>query len=294
MQELTSRETMVGNLKIRRALPRRERRMIGAWCFLDRYGPLSFSEGRPMDVAEHPHIGLQTVSWLFEGEVLHLDSLGSEETVHAGGVNIMTSGSGIAHVELTPEKNSGKLNGVQLWVALPDAARDVAPSFQHVAEVPQLELPGGSVKIFSGELGGVVAPSQHFTEIVGAEIDCRSGETVVPLTAGWEHAILVVDGDAEIEHQRLEVNSLYYFAPGRSEVTIRSRGGARLILIGGAPFDEPIVMWWNFVARTHEEIAEAREDWEQRRRFEAVSKYRGPRIPAPDLRNRIAPANPAS
>ena len=134
-----NRELTLGTLKISRALPVAGRRMIGAWCFLDRFGPLSFSSGRPMDVAPHPHMGLQTVTWLLEGEVAHDDSLRSEALLRPGGVNVMTSGHAIAHAERTPADHSGRLNGVQLWTALPDHSRHGAASFQHVAQVPVIE-----------------------------------------------------------------------------------------------------------------------------------------------------------
>src|SRR4051812_23164276 len=138
-----ARETRLGTLRILRALPIRQRRLVGAWCFLDRFGPLSFSDAKPMDVAPHPHIGLQTVSWLLQGEVIHNDSLGNEALLRPGGVNVMTSGGGIAHAEETPRKNSGLLSGVQLWIALPDANRNGEASFQHIDEVPIIEQAGG-------------------------------------------------------------------------------------------------------------------------------------------------------
>ncbi|MFZ2493417.1 MAG: pirin family protein [Thermoanaerobaculia bacterium] len=288
------REAKLGPLTIWRALPVRERRLVGPWCFLDRYGPVSFTEGRAMDVAEHPHIGLQTVSWLFDGEVLHLDSLGSEATARPGGVNVMTSGSGIAHVELTPEGHSGRLDGVQLWVALPDIHKDVNPSFHHLAEVPVTELRGGRVQTFFGSFGDVQSPALRFGDAVGADVACRAGEEIVlPLARGWEHALLPVAGAAHVEGQRLAVNTLYYLGTERSELAIRATEDSRLLLLGGPPFETPILMWWNFVARNPEEIAEARKLWEASDHFGAVKGYEGPRIEAPPL-NRLARPNPAS
>src|SRR5258707_161097 len=152
-ERFPARETSVGTLKIVRALPIRQKRLVGAWCFLDRFGPLSFSDAKPMDVAPHPHIGLQTVSWLLQGEVIHNDSLGSEALLRPGGVNVMTSGGGIAHAEETPRKNSGHLNGVQLWIALPDADRNGPASFQHIDEVPIIEQAGSMVSLFAGSRG---------------------------------------------------------------------------------------------------------------------------------------------
>jgi redox-sensitive bicupin YhaK (pirin superfamily) len=294
LEQFRSRETSLGALKIWRALPVREKRLIGAWCFLDRYGPVSFTDERAMDVAEHPHIGLQTVSWLFEGEVLHLDSLGFEETVRQGGVNVMTAGHGIAHAELTPAKNSGRLNGVQLWVALPDDRRNADPSFQHLSEVPEIGWRGGTASVFLGSLDGATSPAQRFSEIVGAELRCHAGgEISMPLEPSWEHGLFVVDGEPHVHGRRLDLNTLYYLGTTRAELTIRSVGAARLLLLGGPPFPSPILMWWNFVARTPEEIAHARADWEERQRFDPVKSYSGPRLSAPPL-NRIARPNPAS
>src|SRR5690349_17217728 len=155
--ELTSypnRELNLGDLAISRALPVKDRRLVGPWCFLDRFGPLTFDHGKPMDVAPHPHIGLQTVTWLLDGEVLHDDSLGSQSMLRPGGVNVMTSGAGITHAEQTPRENSGRLNGVQLWVALPDLHRNMTAEFAHIADVPVVERTGGLIQVFAGALLG--------------------------------------------------------------------------------------------------------------------------------------------
>jgi redox-sensitive bicupin YhaK (pirin superfamily) len=261
--------------------------MVGPWCFLDRYGPLSFTDGRPMDVAPHPHIGIQTVSWLLDGEVQHHDSLGFEAVVRPRGVNVMTSGRGIAHAEQTPGANGGRLDGVQLWVALPDADRNVAPSFQHVAEVPRLELRGGSAQVFIGALGDATSPVTRFSDIVGADVDVPDA-VELPLARHFEHAFLALAGDCEVDGERLAGDTLYYLAPGRDDVAVRGR----VLVIGGPPFPEKVLMWWNFVAREAGEIARARADWEDGR-FGAVSGYRGERMAAPPL-HRVAPPNPAS
>ena len=142
IEAFPGREVKLGDLSISRVLPVRDRRLVGPWCFLDRFGPLRFSDTKPIDVAPHPHIGLQTVTWLLEGEIVHDDSLGFEAVARPGGVNVMTAGGGIAHAEQTPRQNSGQLNGVQLWVALPDATRNGAADFQHVPETPTVTLRG--------------------------------------------------------------------------------------------------------------------------------------------------------
>ena len=155
VESYPNRELNLGSLAISRALPVKERRLVGPWCFLDRFGPLTFDEGKPMDVAPHPHMGLQTVTWLLQGEVIHDDSLGCESILRPGGVNVMTSGGAIAHAEQTPPENTGRLNGVQLWVALPDMDRHMPATFEHLAEVPAIESRSGRVEVFAGTLQGL-------------------------------------------------------------------------------------------------------------------------------------------
>lgn len=294
LEAYPNRDLRLGSLAITRALPVRDRRLVGPWCFLDRFGPLTFSEGRPMDVAPHPHIGLQTVTWLLDGEVVHNDSLGCESILRPGGVNVMTSGRGIAHAEETPRDNSGRLNGVQLWTALPDGERHREPGFAHVGEVPTLESPGGIVRIFAGTLGDETAASPHYSPLVGADLQLHAGSPLeVPLDPTFEHAVLVLSGDCALDGQPLDERVLYYLGTARRDMSLVSRGGARVLLVGGPPFPERILMWWNFVARTPEEIAEARGDWEARRRFGEVPKYHGPRLDAPAL-TRLARPNPVS
>jgi quercetin 2,3-dioxygenase len=289
-----NREVNLGALSVSRALPIRERRLVGPWCFLDRFGPLTFAEGKPMDVAPHPHIGLQTVTWLHDGEVVHDDSLGSSSVLRPGGVNVMTAGSGIAHAEQTPRENTGRLNGVQLWTALPDRDRHVASSFTHVTEVPAVESTAGIVQVFAGTFEGTVSPAPYFSPIVGADVRVHPRhELLLPLNASFEHAILPLDGDCAVAGEPLTDGMLYYLGTTRSEIGVSSRDGGRLLLIGGPPFPETILMWWNFVARSPEEIAEARADWEGHRRFGEVRAYRGPRLAAPSL-TRLARPNPVS
>ena len=291
MDAWPANRAQVGHLDIRRALPLRQRRMVGPWCFLDRYGPLTFTTGKPMDVAPHPHIGLQTVTWLLEGEVLHRDTLGFESLVVPGELNVMTSGRAIAHSEETPAKASGILSGVQLWVALPNASRHTDPAFNHYADLPLVEHAGGTIRVIVGTLAGAHSRALAFSPIVGAQLDVHRGsELALDLDPGFEHALFVLDGTASAEGQDLQPDCLYYFATGRSDLAVATREGARVLLIGGAPFGERIVMWWNFVARTHDEIARARTEW-QAGAFGDVHGYAGPRIEAPPLRGRIgAPA----
>jgi quercetin 2,3-dioxygenase len=289
-----SREIRLGDLEIARALPIRERKMVGPWCFFDRFGPVSFGEVSPMDIAPHPHIGLQTVTWLLEGEVRHNDSLGYEAVVTPGGVNVMTAGSGIAHAERTPVENSGRLSGVQLWAALPNAHRGIDAAFESIAQVPVIESPGGVIQLFSGVLEGIASPATHYSEIIGADLRVHPhAELALDLRPNFEYALMLLAGDGLVEGHALAERRLYDLGEGRTSAAFTSHGGCRILLIGGLPFPEPILMWWNFVARTREEIVEARTAWEERRHFGEVPAYPGARLEAPDL-GELAPPNPVS
>jgi redox-sensitive bicupin YhaK (pirin superfamily) len=289
-----TRELSLGSLTVFRALPVKDRRLVGPWCFLDRFGPLTFAAGKPMDVAPHPHIGLQTVTWLLDGEVLHDDSLDSEAVLRPGGVNVMTSGGGIAHAEQTPRENIGRLDGVQLWVALPDDQRSGPAAFEHVKEVPLVETSGAAVRVFAGSFGSATSATTHFSELVGLDVQLHPGRPFEwPLDPRFEHGLLVLSGDCAFMGQALEPRMFHYIGTSRSAAQLSSRAGARVLVIGGPPFAERILMWWNFVARTPEEIADARADWEAGRRFGEVRAYDGPRLSAPSLLQ-FARANPVS
>lgn len=277
-----------GGLIVRRALPRAARRLVGPWCFLDHYGPLAFGVGAPMNIGPHPHIGLQTVTWLIEGEALHRDSLGTERLIRPGQLNLMTAGSGISHSEETPTRNSGRLHGLQLWVALPDARRNGPPSFDHFAELPVTATGTGHAMVLIGELNGARSPAKAYSRMLGADVVAsHDGDVALPLDPSFEHALLVIDGHVALGDRALEPSTLHYLGAGREAVTLTMRAGSRLALLGGEPFGERILMWWNFVGRTPEEIADARNDWEQGSRFGSVSGYVGERIPAPPLSPRF-------
>jgi redox-sensitive bicupin YhaK (pirin superfamily) len=280
-------------LEVTRTLPTRGRRMVGAWCFVDHYGPVVLDGaggGEPngsagMRVPPHPHTGLQTVSWLVEGEVLHRDSLGSTQLVTPGQLNLMTAGHGIAHSEETPGEHSPRLHGVQLWVALPGDAVSVAPAFAHHADLPAGTQDGVTTTVIMGELGGAAAAARVYTPLVGAELVLGAGSsTRLPLAPGFEHAVLALAGSADVDGVPLETGPLLYLGTGRRELAVASGPGARLLLIGGEPFDERIVMWWNLVGRSHDDIAEARTAWESGSpRFGTVTGYDGPPLPAPGM-----------
>ena len=276
-----------GGLTVERSLPLRQQRLVGPWCFFDHFGPMSFSNNKIMDVAPHPHIGLQTVSWLFDGEVLHNDSLGSTGMAHPGELNLMTAGHAIAHSEETPPRNSGKLHGLQLWVALPESERQRQPSFDHYTDLPVLEPGGGRVQLFVGELAGQHSPARTFSPIVGAELKLGANAHMrLALDSVWEHALVIIEGELALEGKQLYPGALHYLGTQRSGVELSAKNAARAVLIGGAPFGESIIIWWNFVARTAQEIQAAREDWEQHQRFGEVRAYKGERLKAPTFKIR--------
>jgi redox-sensitive bicupin YhaK (pirin superfamily) len=238
-----------------------------------------------MDVAPHPHIGLQTVSWILEGEVLHNDSLGERGVARPGVLNLMTAGRGIAHSEETVPGHPGHLHGVQLWVALPDAHRHTEPSFEQHASLPRLEREGGGVTLFLGELEGARSPARAFSRMVGAQVSLQPAASLrLDLDPDFEHALVPLSGPATLDDHRMEEGALCYLGRGRRDVVLTSHDTpSDLLLVGGAPFGEDVLMWWNFVARTPEEMAAARDDWESGRRFGEVTAYDGDRLPAPPL-----------
>ena len=292
VQVLHPREVPLGGpraMTVRRTLPHRDRSFIGAWCFVDHYGPNDVATTGGMVVPPHPHTGLQTVSWLFEGEIEHRDSAGVHELVRPGEVNLMTSGAGIAHSEVsTPATTT--LHGAQLWVVLPEADRGMPRAFQHFA-APLTDLAKGvRGRVFIGDLAGVASPVETQTPLLGAEVAIAAGHTwTVPVRRDFEHAVLLDSGRVQLDGVELEPGDLGCVEPQRAELVLTALEDSRLLLLGGEPYDEEIVMWWNFIARDHDEIARIREQWqdEQQRheRFGTVEGYAGqPQwLPAPAL-----------
>ena len=290
VEVLTPREVPLGGpraMTVRRTLPQRQRSLIGAWCFVDHYGPDAVASTGGMLVPPHPHTGLQTVSWLFEGEVEHRDSTGAHAIVRPGEVNLMTAGNGVCHSEVsTPGTTT--LHGVQLWVALPDHTRAMPASFERHETVP-LDLGGATVRVFLGSLVGAPSPVRVHSPIVGAEIVLAPGtELKLHVDPGFEHGLLVDSGRVSLAGAALERGDLGHVGTGVDRLTIADVGGegARLVLLGGAPFGEEIVMWWNFVGRSHDDIAAMREDWQaESARFGRVEGYAGDpmRLSAPEL-----------
>jgi redox-sensitive bicupin YhaK (pirin superfamily) len=212
-------------------------------------------------IGPHPHIGLQTVTWLLAGEILHRDSLGSEQVIRPGQLNLMTAGHGVAHAEEATGRYEGALHGVQLWVAQPSSTRDGEPAFEHHAELPRVELGSSIATVLVGEVAGATSTARRDTQHLGVDLDLAPGATALGLDPAHEHAVVVFDGDVSIDGRPVTPGRLAYLGSARDECTLTTSAPARALLIGGVPFPEKVVMWWNFVARTHDEIDQARDDW---------------------------------
>ncbi|MEU1971893.1 pirin family protein [Microbacterium sp. NPDC019599] len=289
---LESREVPLGGIRameVHRTLPQRDLPLVGAWCFLDRFGP----QVTTMRVEPHPHIGLQTVTWPLVGDVRHRDSVGSDVVVTRGALNLMTSGAGISHSEYSVGEADIPLDALQLWVALPESRRHGRPAFERHEPLPRLELPAaageaGEAIVVMGSLGDVTSPATAYTPIVGAELRIPAGSRVrIPLDPAWEHALVGVEGVATAHTETavdLDRRHLLYLGIHRESVEVSAPDGATLFLLGGEPFEDDIVMWWNFVGRSHEEIVEARDAWEAgTERFGHVVDHGDERVPAPPL-----------
>ena len=286
IERLTTRDTIVGeNLPIRRALPNKVRRMIGAWCFLDHAGPVTVQSHKEFRVGPHPHIGLQTFTWMIEGEILHRDSLGYEQVLRPGQVNLMTAGNGIAHSEESlPMSGPTRLHMAQLWIALPDSHRHGPAAFQHYPDLPVLQQGGFTLTVLAGEMFGHISPVQVYSPMLGLDLACK-GEANTQLTLNplFEHGVLVLDGQVTIEGESLESGTLLYLGADRTHVSIQTLTNARVLLLGGEPFNEKVLLWWNFVARDQAEIIQATDDWNNSTRFGEVKGYAGERLVAPSV-----------
>lgn len=295
VQVLRPREVPLGGpraMTVRRTLPARERSFVGAWCFADHYGPDDVATSGGMDVAPHPHCGLATVSWLFSGEVEHRDSLGTVAVVRPGEVNLMTAGRGISHSEVSTGGTS-VLHGAQLWVVLPSGSAGVEPRFEHHVPVPVRPVDGVEARVFVGSLWGSSSPVAVETPLLGVEVGLAGGSSVsVPVPEGFELGVLVDTGPVTVDGAPVAPAELAVVEVGASTVVVAAgASGGRVLLLGGEPFREEVVMWWNFIGRSHEEVLAAREEWESGAgggvagAFGRVEGYEGPvaRIPAPAL-----------
>lgn len=293
--------TTRSEISVRRTLPHAKLRRVGAWVFLDHFGPTPQVDG--MTVAAHPHSGLQTVTWLFEGQIHHRDSIGSSQVIRPGQLNLMTAGAAVAHSEKAlVSVEHENLHAVQMWVALPNIATNEPASFEHQSELPGFQTENLQAKVLIGELGGVASPAKVFSPLVAAQLDV-SGSASIQLNPDWEYALLAVAGGITASSDTGETGEaaqtqLLYLPHSTSRLNLEPTAAgdqaaspkATVLLIGGEPFDEQIIMWWNFIERSPEAIVAKREQWNSREThpspgFEHFEDEVGGWIPAPELPN---------
>ena len=287
-------QAQVGRFTVRRVLPRRPLRTVGAWCFADHMGPAEVTETAGLDVGPHPHTGLQTVTWLMDGEALHKDSLGSEQLIRPGQLNLMTAGRGVVHAEEATGTYRGTLHGVQLWVAQPDAERAGEPAFEHHAALPVVEGSAATATVLAGDFAGTVSPARFTTGLLGVDAVVRPGVWAFGLRPDFEHAVVALEGEVLVDGVVARPGQIAPLPAGRDELRIDARQPVRILLLGGTPFPEKLFMWWNFVARSADEVSGFYADWRDRgERFGDVASVLG-RIDAPvppwePIRERPAP-----
>jgi len=276
----------LGAFKVRRALPARERTMVGPFIFVDQFGPARLPAGQGMDVRPHPHINLATVSYLFEGAIEHRDSIGSHQVIEPGAINLMTAGRGIVHSERSPEAlrpDGPSLYGMQTWIALPDGREEVEPAFDHVPgeALPLVESGGSSARVLMGSLWGATAATRCDSETIYADILLGAGGSVPIDADADERAVMLVDGAAELDGQTLDPFTLYVLRPGYA-ARLTSAGGARAMLMGGEAFQTRRYVFWNFVSSSRDRINQAKEDWKAQR-FPLVPGDDQEFIPLPEV-----------
>ena len=272
-KRIASRTSDVGGIPVARALPTREQRMIGPWCFLDHAGPTLFKEDETgMQVGAHPHTCLQTFTWMISGAVMHRDSIGSEQLIRPGQVNLMTAGHGISHTESSvfqtdaDSKNSTNersLHAAQLWIALPADKASIAPRFDHYPELPVFNQDKVQITVLIGEYAGAKAPTLHFSPIVGVELLFTEQSSVhLALLPTFEYGLFGLEGGFTVNGEAYAQDELAFICQdGSKALTVIAEAGTRLLLIGGEPFAENVTIWWNFVGHSKEYIAAAQQDW---------------------------------
>jgi hypothetical protein len=292
IERLESHRAIVGDtFEIRRALPHRHRRMVGAWCFLDHAGPADYPAGHGLGIGPHPHIGLQTFTWMIEGRIQHRDSLGFEQWIQPGQVNLMTAGRGIAHAEESPADGPGRFQLAQLWIALPQAEANREPAFEHYPVLPIIERGGFRMTVLAGTFCDERSPARVYSPLVGVDLATPgSARADLPLDPAFEYAAVTLEGAPAVEGAALGSGILFYLGKGRDTLSVASEGATRLLLIGGEPFGEEILLWWNFVARTVAEMEVATRDWNAGRRFGTVRGARSAPLVAPDVGSLRPPA----
>ena len=293
LQTLTPVSHDLGGFEVRRVLPSPSRTMVGPFIFVDQFGPAVLPAGTAMDVRPHPHINLATVTWLFGGKyagaIDHRDSLGTFATIRPGQVNLMTAGRGIVHSERGPEAERAagpRLYGMQTWLALPDGREEIDPAFEQQTDLPVIEDTGVRAQVIMGTLWGRTAPTTQHSQTIYAEIMLQAGGAIPVDASADERAVMLVGGDGRVGGVELEPHSLAVLAPGAA-LTLTSREGGRVMLLGGEAFTTRRHVWWNFVSSSRERINQAKHDWDEGR-FPKVPGDEDEFIPLPKVPNTIA------
>ncbi|TIR42586.1 MAG: pirin family protein [Mesorhizobium sp.] len=275
----------IGGFQVRRALPTAKRRLVGPFIFFDRMGPAILRAGQALDVRPHPHIGLSTVTYLFDGNIRHRDSLGTEMVIQPGDVNLMTAGRGIVHSERTPQELRGapmSVSGLQTWLALPDDKEEVDPIFENTAamRLPEIDAEGVSGRVVIGAFSGLRSPVMTASDTLYADLSLAPGASVKIPADAEERAIYTLEGEVSISGDRFPAERLLVFRPG-DEIVVSSQGGAHFMLFGGASLGSKRYIWWNFVSSSKERIEQAKEEWKTGR-FDIVPGDEEEFIPLPD------------
>ena len=282
---IDSRRRDLGGFEVGRVLPWTKHRMVGPFIFFDHIGPADLPPDRPMDVRPHPHINLATVTYLFEGQILHRDSVGSVQTIEPGAINWMTAGRGIAHSERSPDaarKDGMRMHGIQLWVALPKEHEETEPSFRHhpSATLPALEVDGVTLRVLAGSAFGVTSPVETFSSLFYVDAVMPDGSALVLPEEHEERAVYVVEGTVRADDVAVPTRRMAVFQPGGAPKLV-AEGNARVVLLGGSPLDGPRHIWWNFVSSSEARIEQAKRDWKEGR-FAKVADDELEFIPLPD------------
>ena len=256
-----NRTARVGTTDVMRALPTKGRRTIGAWCFVDMMLPGDELNPDPMEIGPHPHIGLHTVTWLLDGEAIHSDSLGTEQPIRPGQLNLMTAGHGIAHAELSAERG---VLGLQMWIAQPELTRHGPSAFEHHGELLVVDVGIGTAKVLVGRLGDAESPARADTRLLGAQLDLGNGVFELRADSDFEYGLIPIEGRMKINDHIVEPGFLGILHPGQERLRIEAAGDdTRAMLIGGEPLESRVQMWWNFVARSRDELEQAWRDWDE-------------------------------
>lgn len=276
-------------LTVDRAIPQRTLRMVGPWCFVDHFGPVAAADYQAFDVAPHPHIGLQTITWLFSGQLLHLDSLGNEQPLRAGELNVMTAGKGISHAEVADVQNQAPLHGLQLWSALPLKQEQCEPTFEHHRQCPLFSINGAMATLLVGHYENYRSPASCYHPQIAMTLTSQQPQTSkLHLKPEFEYALVVCQGRIYVDGKAVNAQQTVALGSSRSSVHIEFSTDTRALLIGGEPFPQPVTMWWNFVSQKVERLAQAAKDWQQHQpRFGNVRGYQGKRIEGPEFPNNL-------